>query len=182
MKINRTCAISFLIWTSIANAQESPEAKQANPEEIVKAAIEQFHEGIRSDDPKVREEAFEAIMPDEKTFKALFGDDTRLIWPRMKEILMEMRDNLDKVKEEFDGHGKIVSIDLTDVRQDDELKRYQSLLETIPKDIPIFDAVQRFETGASGSGAYVVIEGRMKFIKNLDRIARFIDEQKKDDK
>lgn len=90
-----------------------------------------------------------------------------------------MRASSDKAKEEFARRGKIVSIEVIDVRKDDGSGRYRRVLEMIPKDIPIYRAVTKYEKNSAGSSTYLVIDGRMRFVRGLEGIAEFIDQQRK---
>lgn len=178
------CVFLFAILTfvSVAFTDEPKKPKPKPPDEIVKAGILQFHERMRSDDPKVRDKEFDTVMPDKKTLETLFGDDANLIWPRFSEAMKQMRASSDKAKEEFDRQGKIVSVELIDVRKDDASGRYRRVLQMIPKDIPVYRAVTKYEKGSGGSSSYLVIDGKMRFVRGLEGIAEFIDEQNKSNK
>lgn len=71
----------------LAFADESKKGAQLSSEEIVRAGIIQFDERMQSDDTKVRDSEFDAVMPDKKMLERLFGDDANLVWPRLSEGL-----------------------------------------------------------------------------------------------
>jgi len=179
MRAASACLLTLIAFVCFVSADESKKAKPKPPDEIVKAGIMQFHERMRSDDPKVRDKEFDAVMPDKKTIEKLFGDDANLVWPRLSEGMKQMRASSDKAKEEFDRQGKIISIEVIDLRKDDASGRYRRLLQMIPKDIPVYRAVMKYEKGSGGSSSYLVIDGNMRFVRGLEGIAEFIDERNK---
>lgn len=159
--------------------REPEKATEKSPEEIIQAGIHQFRERMRSDDPKVREAEFDNVMPDKKTIELLFGDDAKLIWPRLSEGLQKMRAGSQQAKAEFDRQGTLTSLKLVDIRKEDPAGLYRRMLQMIPEEIPVFRAIATYENGSGGSGCYIVIDGRMRFVRGLESIAEFIDEQKK---
>lgn len=179
MRFVCTSLFALITVASFLSADEPEKAKPQSPEEIVKAGIMRHYERMGSDDAKVREEEFDAVLPDEKTFEMLFGEDAKLIWPRFSEVRKKVIAINDKAKEEIDRMGKIVSVKLIDIRKDDDFGRYTRVLETIPKDVPVYRAVLQFEKSTGGSSCYVVIDGRMRYVRGLDGMVKFIDEQKK---
>ena len=174
-----TCLFAFLALASVLFADEPKKTEQKSPEDIVKAGILQFRERMRSDDAEVRAKEFDAVMPEKKTLERLFGDDANLIWPRFSEGMKRMRARSDKGKEQFDREGKVISIELIDVRKEDVSGRYRRVLQIIPKDIPVYRAVTKYENGSGGSSSYLVIDGRMRFVPGLEGMAEIIDRQNK---
>jgi hypothetical protein len=147
-------------------------------EENVIAGIKQFYERMRSDDATVRETEFDAVMPDLELLKKLFGDDANLVWPRFEQGMNAMRKSTDQVKKDFDRNGAVKSVELVDMRKHADAQRFESLLKKIPTDVPVYRAVVTYEHASARVGAFVIVDNRMRFVREIESIAEFIDQTK----
>jgi hypothetical protein len=179
MRIFSLWLLALATMSSAAGAGEQDKVAQKTSEEIVRAGILQFHDRTRSADAQVREKAFDDVLPDKKLLETLFGDGANVIWPPLSEGMKRMRASMHKAKEESDRRGAVKSIELIDVRKEDVSGRYQRVLQVISKDIPVYRAVVRYEKGTAGSSSYLVVDGRMRLVRGLEEMPRFIEEQKK---
>lgn len=178
MRTSTFLALALALSAAGMGADDRKNPANESREDVVIAGIRQFHERVRSPDGKVRRRAFDEVMPDQKLIETLFGEDAKVVWPRYEQGLKAMRASLDKAKAEFDRQGEVKSIELIDVRKQDVSGRYRRVLQLIPKDIPVYRAVVRYENGSGGSSSYLVIEGKMRFVRGLEGLAELIDQQK----
>ncbi len=179
------CVSLFMLFTaaSFLSAQQPTKGKQESPEEIAKAGIMQHYQRLASDNPKVRGKQFDEVLPTEETAKALFGEDAQYVWPRLSQIRETLIANTDAAKKEADLMGKIVSVELIDVREKDDVygrsHRYQIIVDNIPEDIPVYEAKLTFTKSTGQGGFFVVVDGQMKFLRGLNQMIEYIQQQKK---
>jgi hypothetical protein len=145
--------------------------------ELVEAGIREFRTAMRSDDPAIRKAALDKVLPDKKSMRQLLGGMGTKIWPLMEPALQQLRDNSDRIKEEFDKQGDIESVELIDQR----IKSKQQL-KLIPKEVPVYRAVVKTASGGGGSGSYVILEGRMVWVKSLESIPEMVKQLEKQGK
>ena len=178
----RTVCVSLFTWIALAGclfAEEPAKGKVKSPKEIVEAGVLQFYQRMASDDAQVREKELDAVIPDQKTLAALLGDDAELIWSRFADLRKQIIAQSDRAKQEADHMGKIVSVEAVDIRQEEGFGKYDRMLEVIPQNIPVYRAKIQFAKSTGGASFYVVIDGHMKFVRGLDGMVKYIDEQKK---
>jgi hypothetical protein len=179
MRTISTFLFLCVVVSSVARAEESKSDTKVAPDEIVKSGILRFHEQMRSADVKIREKAFDDVLADKKLLEKLLGEDANLVWPRIAETIPRMRSSTDKGKEQLDRQGDIKSVEVIDLRKSDSLGRFTRVLEVIPKDIPVYRAVIKFENATGGMSSYLVVDGRMRFVQGLETLPDLIDREKK---
>lgn len=175
------CATLFacIVFAGWVLAEEPSKEKAKSSEEIVKKGVMQFYQRVASDDATVRKKELDAVLPDEATLKTLFGDDAQLIWSRFAELRKQIIAHSEKAKEEADSMGKIVSVQVFDLRKEESFGKYDRMLDVIPKDIPIYRAEMQLANGTGDGRFYLVIDGKMRFVRGLDGMVQYIDAQKK---
>jgi len=172
--------ISTMVVCMLASFAGATEATtKPATEDLIRKGIIAFRDGMMSEDEAVRQKAFDQFMPKQSDFQAIFGDDSGLVWNLIEKQLKFMRENTDKFKEEFDRKGKIQEVELINEREHDISKRYVELIKAIPKDIPLYRAVIKYEKGTGGSSTYVVIQGRAMHISGLESMHKEIIKRKK---
>ena len=148
---------------------------------LVRKAIDRFHQGMCSNDESLRIAEFDKIMPTKHHFVRLFGEeDGAQLWTLYEPRRNEMRENTEKLKEQFESAGALVDVAVSDTRSADKSLggRFASVLESIPEDIPMFEALVRSEKRTSGSSSYLVIDRKVVFMRGLDRMQRYLEKQK----
>ncbi len=145
---------------------------------IVRKGLIEFRRNMRSENEKTRIEAFDKVMPNKELLRSLFDDDAGILWPQLEKALERMRSNSHRFKDEFDRQGDAVEIELIDVRKKDVSGRYKDVLKAIPNDIPVYRAIVRYKKGAGGSSSYLVVDRKMRFVRGLEEMHRFIREKK----
>lgn len=179
MRVFSLCVLFVYACAGVVTADEPTQVAEQSPEEIVKAGLSEFHEAMRSGDAEVRDATFDAVMPDKALLEKLFGDDANLIWPKMSTGMKQMKDNVGKAKEQLDRQGKIVSIELVDVRTDDVSgRRFRLVLQMIPADIPVYRAITKYEKASGGSASYMVVDGKMRWMPGFENMPELIEAQK----
>ena len=71
----------------------------------------------------------------------------------------------EKGKADFDRGGDLLEVDVIDSRKSEHAPKG---LQIVAADIPVFDIVARSESGAGGTGNFVIIEDRVVFVRGLD--------------
>ena len=178
----RVACTSLFAWFALAGlllAEEPGKQQEKSPEEIVQTGVMQFYQRVASDDAKVREKELDAVLPDEATLKTLFGEDAQLIWSRFAEVRKQIIARSDMAKEESDSIGKIVSVKAIDLRKEESLGKYDRMFDVIPQDIPVYRAEMRLANGSGDGRFYLVIDGKMRYVRGLDGMVQYIDAQKK---
>jgi len=173
----RSFIIAAVLMTMAITA-EAGEADADKNQKIVREGILAFRKAMRSQDEKVRIQAFDATMPDEKLLQKLFGKDAAVLWPLLEKNLQAMRKNTARLKAELDGSGEIKEVKLTDVRKKDVSGRFQAVLTAIPKDMPVYIAVLKYEKGSGGSSSYLVVDGKMRWVGGLEGMHAYLLKRK----
>ncbi len=159
-----------------------PNAIQVS-EEKIKEQILAWHIDLASEDEKIRLKALDRLNPTLDDLKGLLGDDAKLIWPFMEKWLVQMRNSSDEVRKERIKHGPIQSIILINIRTDKASQVYERVLKRIPKSVPVYRVVTKYEKATTGISTFVVVNKKLKLIKGLEIMPEVIDtirEQNKD--
>lgn len=155
---------------------------KATIEKTIRDGIVAWRTGLASEDEAKQLATLKDTNPTLQDLKALVGDKAELIWPPMHKWLSMMEKDTDGLRKEMARHGEIRKIRLIDVRSDTSTKRYQRILDMIPKTIPVYRAVIHYSKGSAGTGTFLLIDGRFKVIRGLEAIPEMIEMAEKQKK
>lgn len=170
-------ASASLMMCQLSAVNAAEESQSA--EEIISAGIRWFDEQIRSSDAMVREQAFDAIMVDRGLVEKLLGKKAaETAWPRLEGRLNAMRATTEQGKDQLEQKGKLNRLQLVDLRKQDENGQYRKVIQRIPPEIPIYRAVFYYENGSAGSSTYLVVDGKMRLFRGLERVVEALENPK----
>ena len=144
-------------------------------EESIKKQLNEFHGKIVSEDEEVRKKALKDILPDENTFKQFLTDEeVQLAQEPMKMFVEQMIKNNVKFKEEFLRKGKILSIELTSLKEKHPNSKFLKRIK-----FPVYSAFTKTANGGGGSSSYFLVDGKLKWIRGLESFDRALEHFKK---
>jgi len=155
--------------TGQSEVADTVQVTAADAAEIVRDGIDEFYSGICSDDESTRIETFDKFMMRQDHLTRLFGEaDGRQLWSLVESHLSTMRQDTARLKQELSRGGAVVEIRPINVRREDRTGRYVAVLAAIPADIHVFRAIVRYENTSAGSSSYLVIDGKMVIVRELE--------------
>jgi len=141
--------------------------------ESLVSAVKRLHSGLKAESKEERQTALKRILPTQADLETLFPGHGEKLWGMLGPRLRQMVENIDEVAAEL-TRQEWTQIEPIDVRQKDDSGRYEQVLGTIPKDIPVFRIVTRSNASAAGSSSYLLINDRWVFIRGLEGIPKVI--------
>ena len=155
--------------TKEADVKNADVHEKLTHEDMVRESVKNFNEGIRSTDEVTRLSALNKILPTKANLVEIFGETAGVnVWEKIQPALDEMRENSEAFRDEVSRGGNLIEISVIDSR-DDGVE-----FEGISDDIPIYQVVKRFESRTSGSSSYLILDGRVVFIRGLEKMARYV--------
>ena len=130
---------------------------------------------ITSEKKEDQVQALRKILPAKEDVETLFPAHAEKLWPRMEAGFQIMEKNADKVAQEMLAKGGLQAVELKDLREKEGARR---ALELLPKGVPAYDYVTRYERGSSGGGSYVHVRGRWVLIRNLASLPEMLEKMK----
>jgi hypothetical protein len=138
--------------------------------------------GLSSAKREEREKALRATFPEKKDIDYLFPNQKEKLWPLFEKGNELTLEHLDDVAKELTRGGAILKFEAIDARTDKDLaKRYASVFQIIPKDVPVCEFRHSRENGGGGGGGggtFLYVHERWLFIKDLDVLPESLDKLK----
>ncbi|MBM4147885.1 MAG: hypothetical protein FJ224_02410 [Lentisphaerae bacterium] len=177
-------AASALIALAAAAAPEevSLAARPATNdfERSLETCVRDLYRDAASEDIEVRRSAFLRVMAGRDDLKAVFGEDSELVWPRLGPRLEEVLGEAPRMEGLSRRRGYLDNIltvvELVDLRLD---PRCAALAAMIPADIPAYRVVTHRKAGVivAESGPYMHVGGRWLWMPGAElapRIVRYL--------
>jgi hypothetical protein len=146
-------------------------------ESIIKAGLQKYIAGIVSDDEADSHAVLDEFLPTKAEFVLLLGEEKG---SQAAEILSKM---ISKMKSESAGmraellkHGAYQSVTLIDVRKEDTTGRYAETFQVIPKTIPVYRGLVKYEKGTGGMSSFLVIHGEMVFVQGIEGMVEHLSQ------
>ena len=147
--------------------------------QIVRDGVMKFENGIASDDESVRIATVDEFIANEQHLNKLFGEDGgKALWEKIGPQLQQIREHTDMFQKQVLQNGRIVDVEVINVREDNSSDRYEAVLGVIPDDIPVFRVVKEYDGTTAGSSSYVVMDGKMVFVRGLEGMQEYLQQQK----
>ncbi len=148
---------------------KKPAAADSHAESL-KRALSAFYAGMAAKTEKKRRAALDAILPTREDMETLFAGRGERLWTVMGPAFDGLRGHTAELSRELGG--RVLSIEVIDVRREDSSGRFRAVLAMIPRDVPVYRAITRRERGTAGSSSYLFVNGRWIWIRGLEAIPR----------
>ena len=150
-----------------------------NAAQIVRDGVMKLEQGIGSDDESVRIATVDEFFVNESHLIRLFGEEGgKALWEKIGPQFQQIREHTDMFQNQLLQNGKIVDLEVINVRDDDNSGYFDPVLDVIPDDIPVFRVVKEYDGSTAGSSSYVVMDGKMVFVRGLEGMHEFLQQQK----
>lgn len=155
-----------------------PDAKRPEPREAVEQAVREQYTAIASPKEADRVAAVKAMLPTKKDVDTLFPKHAERLWPLFERYNERRLMHVAEIAKELTRHGAVKRIELHDRRKDPKRgESFDALFEMIPATVAVFDYSIDFEKGAASGGAYLFVNGRTIFIKDVETIPEYIQKE-----
>ena len=159
----------LVIWTTVCLS--TAWTAETDPAKIVEEGIRQFYRDAASDDEKVRAAAIKNYFVDEATLQKLIGkEDGARVWAVISKRIEDPR-MVAALKNEIGSKGAVKEIKLVDLRID---PKTAETVKWLAAEIPIYRAVITTEKTTAGTGAFVVIDNKVRHFQGLDRLPELV--------
>jgi hypothetical protein len=178
--------VSLALLTCLSNTatwQADKPGSTGKPPPKAEAAIAAFFRGLTSDKKADQVKALDSVLPNKKDVETLFPRQEARLWPLFDASNKHVLEHVDEVAKQIKSGGAIKEVKVQNVRTDHDLKeKYAKVLKLVPGTVEVYEYVLKKERGASGGGAFVLVNGHWRFIKDLDALPEILEslpEQKK---
>ncbi|MGH7172166.1 MAG: hypothetical protein ACRELG_17970 [Gemmataceae bacterium] len=173
--LRRFASLAFMVFCA-AMAVSADEAKKTP---TLEEAYRTFHAGMASAKKEEQIKALKTFLPTRKDIDVLFPKHAAIVWKDEQAAQKLMIEHHADVAQEVTRNGPIKRIVKHDLRAlKNPSKGYQRVLAMIPRDIPIY-AIHVFkEQAGGGTEAFLLVNGRWIFFKDIDAVPERIDKAK----
>ena len=151
--------ILLFLAASLISACSSTTQKPLTDKELIEKAITELSPLLYSDDLKDIAKGCDIILPNQKDIEALFGENSDCIWPAIEKSNRAMRSTTPTIKP-----GKTLSVEVSECNEE---SKYGKVLKLLPQATTLYRTTTRCEKGESEGGPFLILDGRVIFIKNL---------------
>jgi len=150
-------------------------SKEKAETESLKQFIRDLHTTMTTGKEDELGKAIDEFFPIKKDLEVLFPKDAELLWKLIGNARERYLNSSEQLAAEFKRKGKLQKVEVYNVRKQDVSGRYQKILKTLPKEIPIYRIVTTNETRGGGSSSFLWIDGRWIWYRGLEGTSRLVE-------